>query len=678
MKKINFQTFCRGGMKKSFLLIMIAFLTFKGIAKEKRNSFYVTNQLPLVVQPYTALPLGAIKPKGMLLKMLELQRDGASGHLDSIYSLVCGDNNGWLGGTGDGWERGPYWIDGLVPLAYQLNDPALKAKAQKWIEWSIKNQREDGYFGPKPLPEGYQEIPGTQQDKREDWWPKMVMLKVFQQYYTATQDKRIIEALTKYFRYQLKTLPQYELGHWTFWGSQRGGDNLAVVYWLYNITKDKFLLDLAEIIHKQTSNWTEIYSGDVIRRLNPLPDLHCVNVAQGLKEPIIYYQQHQDQKYLEAVKKGLSALKDTHGFVNGMYGGDETLHGNDPTQGSELCSAVEMMFCFESILPITGDVYYADYLEKIAYNVLPTQISDNFMRKQYFQQVNQVQCTDEERNFFDDKNGRLVFGTTTGYPCCITNMHQGWPKFVQNLWYATADNGVAALVYGPSEVTAKVASGEEVTISETTDYPFKEKVNFTVQTSKKLKFPFHLRIPQWCKNPTVTINGQVALSNSTNNIVVIDREWSSGDIVELNLSMDFRYSKWYENSLGIERGPLVYALKIKEEWREITKKGYDDTFWEVLPKSPWNYALQKSEIEKNTLKAEVKDTVAIYPWNLENAPISVKIKANRLPIWKIERGSAGKLPSPSSSRRDVESNEEEIILIPYGCTTLRIAEFPTH
>lgn len=678
IKRMSFITVCGDKIKKSCLISVILFLTFSAFTKEKRNAFYVTNQAPLVAQPYTALPLGAIKPKGMLLKMLEMQRDGASGHLDSIYSLVCGDNNGWLGGTGDGWERGPYWIDGLVPLAYQLNDPALKAKTQKWIEWSLKNQREDGYFGPKPLPEGYQNIPGTQQDKREDWWPKMVMLKVFQQYYTATQDKRIIETLTKYFRYQLKTLPQYELGHWTFWGSQRGGDNLAVVYWLYNITKEKFLLDLAEIIHKQTFNWTEIYSGDVIRRLNPLSELHCVNVAQGLKEPIIYYQQHQEQKYLDAVKKGLSALKETHGFVNGMYGGDETLHGNDPTQGSELCSAVEMMFCFENILPITGDIYYADYLEKIAYNVLPTQISDNFMRKQYFQQVNQVQCTDEERNFFDDKNGRIVFGTTTGYPCCITNMHQGWPKFVQNLWYATADNGIAALVYGPSEVTAKVANDEEVTISETTDYPFKEKIQFKVQTTNKVKFPFHLRIPQWCKNPTITINGQVAASNSTNNIVVIDREWSAGDVVELNLAMDFRYSKWFENSLGIERGPLVYALKIKEEWREITKKGYDDTYWEVLPKSPWNYALQKSEIEKNTLKAEVKDTVAIYPWNLENAPISVKIKANRLPIWKMERGSAGKLPSPSSSRRDVESNEEEVILIPYGCTTLRIAEFPIH
>jgi len=671
-------TFNAWKIKKSFIFSAIFFLAFSSFGKGDRNAYYITNQAPLMVQPFTALPLGAIKPKGMLLKMLETQRDGATGHMDSLYSIVCGNNNGWLGGAGDGWERGPYWIDGLVPLAYLLDDPVLKAKAQKWIEWSIKNQREDGYFGPKPLPEGFKIISGTQQDNFEDWWPKMVMLKVFQQYYTATQDKRIIELMSKYFRYQLKTLPKYDLGHWTFWGSQRGGDNLAVVYWLYNITKDKFLLDLAEIIHAQTFNWTELYSGNVIRQLNPLPNLHCVNVAQGLKEPVIYYQQHQEQRYLDAVKKGLLALKECHGFVNGMYGADEPLHGNDPTQGSELCSAMEMMYSFESILPITGDVYYADYLEKMAYNVIPTQISDDFLRKQYFQQVNQVQVTDEERNFFMDKNARIAFGTTTGYPCCISNMHQGWPKFVQNLWYATADNGIAALVYGPSEVTAKVANGQEVTISETTNYPFKEKIQFTVQTSQKLKFPLKLRVPQWCKNPVVTINGTITTSDIANNIIIIDREWSAGDVVELNLAMDFRYSYWYENSLGIERGPLVYALKIKEEWREVTKKGIDDTFWEVLPKSPWNYSILKSEIEKNNLKVEVKDNISIYPWNLENAPVSVKLKARRLPIWKIERGSAGKIPSPSSERYEVKENEEEITLIPYGCTTLRIAEFPNN
>jgi DUF1680 family protein len=662
-------------MKQLLFLSLFIFISFSSFSQEKRNIHYITNQAPLIEQPYTALPLGTIQPKGILLKMLELQRDGLTGHLDSIYAVVCGPNNGWLGGTGDGWERGPYWLDGLVPLAYILNDEDLKAKAQEWIEWSLENQREDGYFGPRPLPEGYERIPGTQQGNREDWWPKMVMLKVLQQYYMATEDKRVVDLMLNYFKYQQKMLPEYPLGHWTFWGNRRGGDNLAVVYWLYNITGESFLLDLAETIHEQTFDWTDIYSGNLIRRLNPLPGLHCVNVAQGLKAPVVYYQQHPEQKYLEAVKDGLIALKESHGFVNGMYGGDESLHGNDPTQGSELCSATEMMFCFETNLPITGDIYYADYLEKIAYNVLPTQHNDDFTRKQYFQQANQVLITDETRNFFNDTHGRLVYGTTTGYPCCLANMHQGWTKFVQNLWYATSDNGLAALVYGASKVTAKVAGGEEVTIIEKTDYPFKDKIEFSFETPRKIKFPFHLRIPEWCKNPQLIINGENETISTENNILIISREWSSGDMVELMLPMDFRYSYWHENSLGIERGPLIYALKVEEEWREESKDGYDDTFWEVYPKSPWNYALLKNDIENGELQTEFKDNISGNPWNLQNAPVSVKVKAQRLPMWKLENGSAGKLPVRPQNF-SINTPEEEVTLIPYGCSTLRISQFP--
>lgn len=662
--------------RKTLALIICLLCMFE---VQSGNKFYIANRKPLVKQPYMPLSLGSIRPQGMLLEMLNRQRDGLTGCMDSVYNVVCGDHNGWLGGMGDGWERGPYWIDGLLPLAYILDDQTLKEKALKWVEWSLNNQREDGNFGPKPLPEGYIKMSGVQQGMRDDWWPKMVMLKVLQQYYMATEDKRVIDFMIRYFKYQQETLPKYPLGHWTFWANRRGSDNLAIVYWLYNVTKEKFLLDLGELLHQQTYDWTEVFSSNKIRTLNPYPSFHCVNVAQGLKSPIIYYQRNPEEKYLNAVKEGLSALKDCHGFVNGMFGGDERLHGNDPTQGSELCTAVEMMYSFESILPITGDVYYADYLEKIAYNVLPTQVTDDFMYKQYFQQTNQILVSADTRNFFNDDNGRLTFGRITGCSCCLTNMHQGWPKFVQNLWYATADNGLAALVYGASKVTAKVGDGQTVTIIEDTGYPFKESVRFTIHTSEDVRFPFHLRVPLWCKSVHLKVNNE-EVEMGEDNITVINRRWKSGDTVELVMDMNFRFTRWHENSLGIERGPLVYALKVKEDWRKTGMEGMTDKeLWEVYPKSAWNYAILGKELKKGDLNLSVSDTISDYPWNLKNAPIQISAKAVRLPEWRIQNHSAGKVMVPPRVKKDCKnagSVVEDITLIPYGCTTLRISQFP--
>jgi hypothetical protein len=255
-------------------------------------------------------------------------------------------------------------------------------------------------------------------------------------------------------------------------------------------------------------------------------------------------------------------------------------------------------------------------------------------------------------------------------------MHQGWPKFIQNTWYATSDNGIAAMLYGPSKVKVRVASGEWVSIRETTDYPFREKIKFTIQAESDVEFPFHLRIPQWCNSHKITVNGAVQNHEVSENMVVLNRAWKPGDVVELYLAMDFRFSRWNEKSLGLERGPLVYALRIEEEWREITKEGYDDTFWEVLPKSPWNYAILKKAVEEGDFNIEVNEEVKSNPWNLENAPVRVFTKGIRVPEWKEEKGSAGAIPW--RPRLVGDRHEEEIVLIPYGCTTLRISQFPVH
>src|SRR5687768_4990072 len=215
------------------LLVCCALLSSSQLKKNtKQVSFqgYTNNRAPLRENPYIELPLGAVKPLGWLKEMLLRQKSGATGNLDVLYPLVMNQRNGWLGGDGDQWERGPYWIDGLLPLAYILNDKQLVEKAKPWVEWALASRQPDGYFGPS---KDYTPERGLQRDNSRDWWPKIVMLKVLKQYYSATRDQRVIDLMTAYFKHQLKELPSKPLDHWTFWARYRGGDNLMVVYWLY-------------------------------------------------------------------------------------------------------------------------------------------------------------------------------------------------------------------------------------------------------------------------------------------------------------------------------------------------------------------------------------------------------------------------------------------------------------
>ncbi|MEB0263053.1 MULTISPECIES: beta-L-arabinofuranosidase domain-containing protein [unclassified Mucilaginibacter] len=670
-------------MKIKFALtVLLAAFSFNAVGQSNNTSIaaYTPAKAPLRQSPYIELPLGAIKPQGWLREMLIRQKTGATGNLDKLYPLVMGKRNGWLGGDGDLWERGPYWIDGLLPLAYILQDKELIAKVKPWIEWSLKSQRADGYFGPsKDLgPEN-----GIQRDNAQDWWPKMVMLKVMQQYYSATADKRVIPFMTNYFKYQLQELPKNHLDHWTFWARYRGGDNLAMVYWLYNKTGDKFLLDLAEVIHKQTFDYTNAFLNTELLQTDN--SIHGVNLAEGMKEPIIYYQHHPEAKYADAMVKGFKDLRKYNESVPGMFGGDESLHGNNPTQGSELCSAVEMMYTLENTLAITGNVGYADHLEKVAFNVMPTQVDENFVGRQYFQQANQVMLTRATRNFDVNHDGTDVcYGILTGYACCTSNMHQGWPKFAQNLWYATPDKGLAALVYSPSEVKAYVGNNTEVSFKEETNYPFDETIKFTYGAKKGglVTFPFHLRIPEWCTKATIKINGTEFKQADGNQIVIMNRAWKTGDVVELNLPMHISKNVGYENSISVQRGPIVYALKIGEEVKEVknTKDAgeYGDSYTEIRPTTPWNYGLVRVDDKKldEAFKVENIKAVGIYPWTTTNAPLQIKAKGRRIPSWGLYNDSAGPLPFSTIWNLETSKEEEELILIPYGCSRLRITQFP--
>jgi DUF1680 family protein len=340
---------------------------------------------------YTEVPASAIKPRGWLRDQLETMRDGTTGHLDEVYAKLKNDN-GWLGGKGDGWEETPYWLDGAVPLAYLLDDATLKAKVLKYINWTIDHQRPSGYFGPitKVERDSGAVIGLANCAKGEDWWPKMVMLKAMQQYYMATDDQRVIKFMTAYFHYELKALKICPINKWSDWAESRGSENIMVAQWLYQKTSDKALLQLASLLDKQCYAWSKWFAGRdwVINAAANQNDAdwmhrHGVNVAMALKAPALNYQRTNNPTYIAALKTGFNDIMTLHGLPMGTFSADEDLHGNLPTQGTELCAVVETMFSMEQDIAITGDTRYMDALERIAFNALPAQTTDDYNNKQW-------------------------------------------------------------------------------------------------------------------------------------------------------------------------------------------------------------------------------------------------------------------------------------------------------
>jgi len=640
---------------------------------------------------YTELPLGSILPKGWLLHQLQIMRDGTTGHLDEVYEKIKNDN-GWLGGKGDGWEETPYWLDGAVPLAYLLNDEQLKSKVLKYINWTLTNQRPSGYFGPitKWERETGKKITPENCGEGEDWWPKMVMLKVMQQYFTASNDMRVISFMSAYFRYQQQAIRSCNIGKWTEWAASRGADNVLIIEWLYGITKEKFLPDLAAEIQAQSFPWSNWFAGrDWVINAAAYQDekkwmtRHGVNVAMGLKDPVVQYRHTGNTSYLNAIQTGFNDLMTLHGLPMGVFSADEDLHGNNPVQGTELCAVVESMFSLEQTIAVTGDLTYMDALERITFNALPTQTTDDYNNKQYFQIANQVNIKKGVFNFSLPFSREMnnVLGMRSGYTCCLANMHQGWTKFASHLWYGTPDGGVAALLYSPNQLKTKLGAAKtEVIINEETAYPFDNRVLFNISTKKPVEFDFSLRVPAWCEEAVISLNGAVLRREKGGQVIAITRTWQHGDKLELQLPMAVTVSEWGRNSRAIERGPLVYALKLGEQWQ----KGYDEkegSYYSVFPEAPWNYGIEEAVVKEpatNTTVNIIKPAGNDFVWNLSHAPVEIIVKGKKIPDWKIVNDVA---PQPVTARNGlymgkVDSVSESLPLVPYGCTKVRIVAFP--
>ncbi|MFC9331942.1 beta-L-arabinofuranosidase domain-containing protein [Kitasatospora sp. NPDC057015] len=623
-----------------------------------RGGLYAPNAAPLQPTAFLRLPPGSITARGWLDGQLRLQLAGLCGRYEEISHFLDMNTSGWVHPERAGWEEVPYWLRGYVDLAIATGDANALGTARRWIDAIVATRQPDGFFGPTSL--------RTSLDGGPDFWPFLPLTWALRTWQEYSGDNRIIPLLSAFFRYMAAQGPG-AFNH--SWISLRWGDALDSVFWLFNRTGDTFLLGLADKIHAGGANWVD-----------NLPSPHNVNIAQGFREPAQYALRSGSAVQTRAAYRNYEAVMAQYGqFPGGGFAGDENVRPGfgDPRQGFETCGIVEFMASHQLMNRITGDPVWADRCEDLAFNSLPASLDPSGKAVHYVTSANSVDLDNVPKTQGQFQNGFAMQAFQPGvdqYRCCPHNYGMGWPYLLEELWLATPDNGLAAAMYAASTVTAKVADGTAVTVTETTDYPFSETVTLRLSTPRAVAFPLYLRVPGWCSAPALTVNGTPVAAPAGPAYTVVNRTWHDGDTVTLRLPQRTTVRTWGANhgSVSVDHGPLTYSLRIGEQFTQYAGSAAFPEY-AVHATTPWNYGLALDA--GSPVFAATGGALAANPFTQAGAPSRITVPARRIAEWQADAQHVVTplQDGPARSTAAVES----VTLIPMGAARLRITAFPT-
>ena len=589
-----------------------------------------------------------IKPLGWVKRQLEIQAQSLCGNLHKVWPDVR--DSKWIGGTAEGWERVPYWLDGFIPMAYVLEDEELISVARKYMDAILAFQQPDGWLCP------------CDEEKRPsyDTWAVLLLSKVLTVYYQCSGKEQAVDALYKMLKNYHELLKNGTVKLFE-WGKYRWYEGFIAINFLYSRHGEEWLIDLARILKEQGMDY------DTVTHLWERPmnwwrfDTHIVNLAMMLKSEAVSCAILGEQ-YTDKAQKYYDILDKYNGMPAGVFTGDECLSGVSPIQGAELCSVVELMYSYEHLYACTGDKKWAERLEKIAFNALPAAISDDMWAHQYVQQSNQISCIRfPGKSVFRTNNSEAhLFGLEPNYGCCTANFGQGWPKLVLSAFMHKGDKVISAFPV-PS-----VLQTEDIYISLETEYPFKNTFKYTVKAEKD--FTLVLRVPTFAAD--YTVNGEKAWVEEVSVPV------KAGDTKVFNVSFEVtpRFAKRAGGLNTVEMGSLLFSLPIKYHTlkKEYERDGVERKFpycdYEYYPLTPWQFGFADTNLE-----AEYRD-VWETPFSSQNPPVTVKAKVKEID-WGYADGYdtvCAKYPESRAGKGSVKEAE----LYPYGCAKLRMTELP--
>ncbi|HEY0718176.1 MAG TPA: RICIN domain-containing protein, partial [Streptosporangiaceae bacterium] len=631
------------------------------------GGLYTPNGAGLTPSAFLRLPPDAVRAQGWLSTQLQNQLAGLNGQMTYVSHFLQPSTCGWITPSQYGWEEAPYWLRGYANLGYVTGDQPTIAAATQWLTRTIATQQASGFFGPDNV--------ATSLGGGFDPWPYMPMLRAVTSYAEYSGDTRVVPFLTRFFGY-LAGQPTSQISNG--WGYSRWAEMMDSVLWLYNRTGDSLLLSLLTRIHQNSANWMT----------SSLPTLHNVNLAEGFREPAVYGQLG-GSSYTQGTYNSYAQFMSTWGQVaGGGFGGDENCRPGeaDPRQGLETCGIVELMQSCEVLTQVLGDPVWADRCEQLAFNMLPAALDPGQHGTHYITSPNCVQLDNVPKTMgqFDDTFALQAYlPGVDQYRCCPHNYGMGWPMFTQNLWLATGDHGLAASMYAPCTVTARVAGGTTVTVTETTDYPFRGAVTLTLASPGPLTFPLYVRVPGWCPAPSVAVNGQPVSAAAGPAYVKIARTWASGDTVTLTFPLQPSVAALaaQRDAVTISYGALQFATQITENWRQFgttpTLNNGPMTWpeYEVAPGSPWNYGLVLDPSDP-AAALTVSPPAGALPANpfTQPAPVTMTVPARQLANWHADCMNVVTplQASPATSTLP----QQAVTLIPMGAARLRISVLP--